>query len=191
VDDYALVLGSSMPTSTHVLTYIKDMLKIHDAIKLLDSSPLKLYVAFLYMEKEYSDRSVHNYAETIHYMNPFDQHLASWKMDKLVTINRLRYDNTMVYNGGEALIVSQNKGINYITQIDKHYMLGNAKLYKSNKFDIYYDDSQVSRIREDAVKTFITDNVKRFAPGFMEIRDIKPLNNIIVESDSTVGENNG
>jgi len=46
------------------------MSKIHDAVKLLESSPLKLYVAFLYMEKEYSDRGVHTYAETIHFMNP-------------------------------------------------------------------------------------------------------------------------
>lgn len=70
VDDYALVLGSSMPTSTQILVYIRDMLKIHDACKVLEDNPLKLYVAFLYMEKDYADRNVHNYAETIHFMNP-------------------------------------------------------------------------------------------------------------------------
>ena len=131
------------------------------------------------------------YIKTTKLMNPFDECFATWRMIKLTTINRLRYDNTMVYNGGEAIIVSQNDSVNTITQIDKQYMLGNANLYKSNKFDVAYDDSGVRREREQKVKDFIATNVKLFAPGFMEIRDIVPLNDLLVESNSIVGENNG
>jgi hypothetical protein len=121
-------------------------------------------------------------------MNPFDDHIAAWRMNKLVNINRLRYDGTMVFNGGEALIVSRNDGKTYVTQVDKQYMLGNSKLYKSNKFDIYYDDAKINRNREPMVEEFITSNVKLFTPAFMQIRGVQPMNQLLVESNSSAGE---
>jgi hypothetical protein len=69
VDDYALVLGSSMPTITIILAFLRDMGKIYDA-SLRITEPVELYVAFLYMEKEYVDRNAHNYAEVIHLLHP-------------------------------------------------------------------------------------------------------------------------
>jgi hypothetical protein len=173
--------GGSRPLSWSIDSYDinKDMMIIW--VKLEDWDGQRLIM-------HYGDL---NYIREPNAMNPFNSHYAAWKMDKLLTINRLRYDSSMVYNGGEAIIVSRNGTKSYVTQVDKLYMFGNAELYKSNKFDVYYDDADVNRSREDKVKEFISTNVKRFAPGFMEIRDIKPMNNIIVESNSTVGESNG
>lgn len=173
--------GGAKPLSWSIDSYDinKDMLVIWVKLEDWDGQRLLFY---------YSDLTYINDAVK---KNPFDGHIAAWKMDKLSNINRLRYDTTMVYNGGEAIIVSQNNDKNFITQIDKAYMIGNLELYKSNKFDVYYDDSGVVRSREDKVKQFIKDNVKLFAPGFMEIRDIKPMDELLVESNSTVGEDNG
>jgi hypothetical protein len=112
-------------------------------------------------------------------------------MNKITTINRLRYDNINVYDGGEAIIVSQNNGNSYVSEIGKQYFFGNMKLYKSNYFDVNYDDSGVSRQREESVNDFIKTNVKLFSPAFMEIRNINPLNNIILESNSTEGIKDG
>jgi hypothetical protein len=124
-------------------------------------------------------------------MNPFEDYYGVWRMNKISTINRLRYDSTVVYNGGEAMIVSINSGNNYISQVNKQFMLGNREIYKSNKFDVSFDDANISRNREEKVKDFIKTNVKLFAPAFMEIHDIVPMENLLVESNSELGERNG
>jgi hypothetical protein len=132
-----------------------------------------------------------NYIQSSMEMNPFEDHLSAWKMNELLTINRLRYDDAKVFNGGEALIVSRNSEKTYVTQINKQYMLGNMVLYKSNKFDICYDDAKVDRSRSESVENFIRTNVKQFSPAFMKIRNVQSKNELLVESNSSVGESHG
>lgn len=108
----------------------------------------------------------------------YDGFYGLWLMDEFVDISRLRYTDVSIYDGGEALVLGRN-GNYFLNQINKQYLFGNQSLYKSNKFDIYYDDIDVHMDREQTVSDFISTNVKLFAPGFMEIRKIlssKPAN---------------
>lgn len=105
-----------------------------------------------------------------------------WLMDEFVNIARLRYTDIRIFDGGEALVLGRNDNY-FLNQINKQYLFGNQSLYKSNKFDIYYDDINVDINRENAVADFIKTNVKLFAPGFMEIRNISSSDPADIEAD--------
>jgi hypothetical protein len=114
--------------------------------------------------------------------NLYTDFYGIWLMDDFVTISRLRYTDISIYDGGEALVLGRN-GNYYLNQINKQYLFGNQKLYKSNKFDIYYDDIDVEIDREKTVSEFISTNVKLFAPGYMEIRNISSSDPADIESN--------
>jgi hypothetical protein len=103
-------------------------------------------------------------------------------MDEFVDISRLRYTDIRIFDGGEALVLGRNDNY-FLNQINKQYLYGNQPLYKSNKFDIYYDDINVDIDREETVTDFIKTNVKLFAPGFMEIRNVSSSDPADIEAD--------
>lgn len=114
----------------------------------------------------------------------YDGFYGVWLMDEFETISRLRYTDVRIFNGGEALVLGRNE-LYFLNQINKQYMFGNESIYKSNKFDIYYDDIDVVIDREESVADFIKTNVKLFAPGFMEIRNVSSSNPADIESNQS------
>ncbi len=114
----------------------------------------------------------------------YDGFYGLWLMDEFVDISRLRYTDVSIYDGGEALVLGRN-GNYFLNQINKQYLFGNQSLYKSNKFDIYYDDIDVHMNREQAVSDFISTNVKLFAPGFMEIRNVSSSDPANIDSNQS------
>ena len=113
--------------------------------------------------------------------NVWECYYGAWLMDTFITQPALRYTNINIFNGGEALVLGQNENY-YLNQIDKLYTYGNVDIYKSNKFDVYYNDINVDNAREQNVNNFIATNVKLFAPGFMEIRNISSSDPANIES---------
>jgi hypothetical protein len=114
----------------------------------------------------------------------YDGFYGLWLMDEFIDISRLRYTDVSIYDGGEALVLGRN-GNYFLNQINKQYLFGNQPLYKSNKFDIYYDDIDVHMDREQTVTDFISTNVKLFAPGFMEIRKVSSSDPANIDSNQS------
>lgn len=108
-----------------------------------------------------------------------------WLMDRFVKERYLRYTFSKIFNVGEGMLVQTNENGTFMLQLDKQYMFGLANLYKSNSFDIEYDDHNVSRQREEYVTSFVIDQVKEFKPAFMEIRKVDSINRYKIESNNS------
>lgn len=108
-----------------------------------------------------------------------------WLMDRFVKERYLRYTFSKIFDVGEGMLVQTNENGTFMLQLDKQYMFGLANLYKSNSFDIKYDDHNVSRQRQEYVTNFVTDQIKEFKPAFMEIRKVDSINQYKIESNNS------
>lgn len=121
--------------------------------------------------------------ETIN--NPYkDNYFGVWHMNGLLKQNVMRYDDQKVFTAGEGVVSVSNSNGNFLIQLDRQYPFGIPKLYKSNYFDLEYDDRRVVRDREEEVADFLTYHTKYLSPSYMEIRKVKSLYPLLSESDA-------
>lgn len=114
----------------------------------------------------------------------YDGYYGFWTMSKFQTQAQVRFNSNQIYDGGEAIVVASNENGTFTLQLDKQYFFGNSQIYKSNQFDIAYDDRQVHRNREEDVNDFVRDSVDFFRPGTMTLRDIKGIFPLKIEADN-------
>lgn len=115
--------------------------------------------------------------------NPYkSDYYGVWHMNGLLKQNVVRYNDQKVFNVGESLVSVKNKNGIFLIQLDKQYMFGINTLYKSNYFDVVYDDINVTRDREESVSLFLRENVKYISPSYMEIRNIDSKFPLLTES---------
>ncbi len=103
-----------------------------------------------------------------------DDWYAAWHMNNNVKIPKSRFVNEKIFSAGENFInIIDSENNNYLISIDKEYVFGYAQTYKSNKFDIQWDDRTQDKDSTDLINDFIRTNVAKFKPGFSEIRNVK------------------
>ena len=56
-------------------------------------------------------------------------------------------------------------------------------MFKSNVFDVAFDDIVVNKKDRPNVVSFIKENTRLFKPAFMEIRNIKSIHDYKLESN--------
>lgn len=113
------------------------------------------------------------------------EYFGVWHMNEFYTRNVNRFDSQRIFNSGEALVVTNNNNNINITQINDIYPLGFTDLYKSNKFDVEYDDRVVHRKEAPNVNEFIEDTVRLFKPAYMDIRVVKSKFDYKLEADNS------
>lgn len=111
-----------------------------------------------------------------------------WRMDDFIKESINRFTDQRLFNAGETVLMTKKDENVYLTLINNIVRFGDSKYYKSNYFDVEFDDLAVTKDEMPKIQEFITDNVKLFKPGFMEIRDVKSLYDYKLETNNT-GEN--
>ena len=95
-------------------------------------------------------------------------------MNNNIKIPKSRFVSEKIFSAGENFInIIDSENNNYLISIDKEYVFGYAQTYKSNKFDIQWDDRTQDKDSTDLINDFVRTNVAKFKPGFMEIRDVE------------------
>lgn len=117
----------------------------------------------------------------------YEEYYGVWSMEKFHKENQTRFENAQVYNVGEGLVLAENTNGSFLIQLDKQYFFGNEILYGSNQFDITYDDREVHRDREkeNTVEGFIDESVELFKPGDMELRQMRGIYPLKIESNNS------
>jgi hypothetical protein len=116
---------------------------------------------------------------------PFNDFYAFWKMDEVVRIPSNRFVDQKLFEGGESYIWTKNaSGQEVLEFIDRQYQFGYGNFYKSNKFDVAWDDRQFDREETEDVNEFISEAVRQFKPNYMEIRDTKSIYNYRLETEN-------
>jgi len=128
-------------------------------------------------------------SETPFMKKPYDkEYFGVWHMNEFYTRNVNRFDSQRIFNSGEAIVVTNNNKTINVTQINDIYPLGFTDLYKSNKFDVEYDDRVLHRKEAPNVNEFIEDTVRIFKPAYMEIRDVKSKFDYKLEANNSGDE---
>jgi hypothetical protein len=121
-------------------------------------------------------------------MNIIEDYYGFWRMDEFNKESINRFASQKVFDVGESVLMTRKDEKVYLTLINNIVRFGNSKYYKSNYFDVEFDDLAVSKSEMPKIQEFINENVKLFKPSFMEIRDIKSLYDYKLETNNT-GEN--
>jgi hypothetical protein len=101
--------------------------------------------------------------------------VSVWHMDNNIKVPRLRFVDQKIYSGGEHFIkVIDSNGVEYLVRIDEQFVYGSTKVYKSNKFDVEWNDITSDKESTDLINDFITTNIKTVKPAFMELRNVIP-----------------
>lgn len=120
-------------------------------------------------------------------------YIGAWHFDKVVMDDRISYVTGKIFNGGEPIIYEKSSdGKLRLTEIDKEYMYGIAKIYKSHKFNVEYD---VTKLKEQDLyfdtnknkefDNFIREAARVLKPAYTEINEIKPFGIDILEAGSS------
>jgi len=123
--------------------------------------------------------------------------LGTWSFESILYDERLSYNTGKIFNVGEPMIYEKtSNGDLRLTKIEKEYMYGIAKVYKSHKFDMEIDTpAEESLFFDENVKTQFIDFIKQTAnvlkPSYTYINDIRQFGFDIIESGSTAGGNMG
>lgn len=118
--------------------------------------------------------------------NPYTKDFFGvWRMNSFYQKPITRFDAHKIFNSSETIVVTKKDDEINITQIDRTYNFSEQPVYKSNKFDIEYDDRDVERLEKPNVDKFIEETAKLFKPATMEIRDIKSKFDYKVESNTS------
>ena len=120
--------------------------------------------------------------------NIFKDYYGFWRMDDFIKESINRFSAQKVFNAGESVLMTQKDGNVYLTLINNIVRFGNSKYYKSNYFDVEFDDLLVNKSEMPKVQEFIKENVGLFKPSYMEIRDVKSLYDYKLETNNT-GDN--
>lgn len=120
--------------------------------------------------------------------------IGAWFFDNQYYDERLSFASGRICNMGEPVIYEKNGNELSLSQIDKEYMYGIAKVYKSHKFglelevpaeeSLFFDES----IKEDFIK-FIKDTATLLKPSYTQIQSINQYGFDILEAgDGSMGE---
>lgn len=123
--------------------------------------------------------------DNINNVGVFNNFYGVWLMDQFIQERYLRYLTNTIFDVGEGMLVEKNANGIFMIQLDKQYMFGILNLYKSNQFDVKYDDYGVDRHRAESVKDFIVSQSEGFKPGFMEIRNVESIHPYKIESNNS------
>jgi hypothetical protein len=115
----------------------------------------------------------------------FNNFYGVWLMDHFIEERYLRYTTNNIFDVGEGMLVEKDANGIFMIQLDKQYMFGIKNLYKSNQFDIKYNDYNVDRHRAPYVKDFIVSQAANFRPAFMEIRNVDSIHPYKIESNNS------
>jgi hypothetical protein len=109
--------------------------------------------------------------------------ISVWHMNENIKVPRLRFINQKIYVGGEHFVkVIDSNNVEYLVRIDKQFVFGSTDVYKSNKFDMTWNDVSVNKNNTQIINDFIKTNISKIKPAFMEIRDINPSLSYKMES---------
>jgi hypothetical protein len=106
-----------------------------------------------------------------------------WLMSNFSYESLKRFNHSRVFDIGETIVVSEIGDNVYLTEISNIARFGDTKLYKSNYFDIEFDDQIVTKKEMGNVTDFIKENTRLFKPAHMEIRDIRSIKDYKLESN--------
>jgi hypothetical protein len=129
----------------------------------------------------YSD-AILNTAQPV---NIVKDYYGFWRMDDFIKESINRFSSQKVFDAGETVLMTQKDANIYLTLINTIVRFGNSKFYKSNYFDVEFNDLLVSKDEMPKIQEFIADNVKLFKPSYMEIRDVKSLYDYKLETNNT------
>jgi hypothetical protein len=116
--------------------------------------------------------------------------IGVWHCDKILDDSRLAFNDGKIFNAGEPVVYEKTLDNEIrLTQIEKEYMFGIAKIFKSQKFNLNFDVENLeepelfldTENKEDFEK-FIRDAAQIFKPSYTEINEIKPFNISVLES---------
>lgn len=96
-----------------------------------------------------------------------------WLMDEFSKESINRYNDCRVFDIGETVVSTEENNNVYLTQIDNIVRFGQTDMFKSNKFDIAFDDIVVEKTEMSNVVSFIKDNTRLFKPAYMDIREVR------------------
>ena len=116
-----------------------------------------------------------------------DNYYGCWLMDEFKEENINRFSYCKVYDVGETVVSVENNVNVYLSQIDNTVRFGQVDMFKSNMFDVAFDDIVVNKKDRPNVINFIKENTRLFKPAFMEIRNIKSIHDYKLESNK-IGE---
>jgi len=116
--------------------------------------------------------------------NAFRNLLGVWTMNKFITTYGYRFTDQKMFNAGENMLFLQHNDEKYLVQIDYQYMYGFTNVYKSNKFDIAFDDRQVTSDQMPVWESFMREFVGQFKPDFMTINKVRSKFNYRLEIDN-------
>lgn len=134
-------------------------------------------VVMYYNSQRISSRSA------LEHPNAFKNAYGVWTMNKFSKTYGYRFIDQKVFNAGENIMYLQRDNEKYMIQIDYQYMYGYKNVYKSNKFDVLFDDRAIGPDQMPAYESFINDNVALFKPDFMTIRKVGSKYDYRLESD--------
>jgi hypothetical protein len=118
----------------------------------------------------YSDMSIVREPKVV---NAFDDFYAVWLMDSIQVINQKRHTTQKIFSSGESFVYTEEaNNVRSLVEITKQTPFGVLSMYKSNKFDVQWDDSQQGVDNTDAMNEFIKSEIRKIKPAYMEINDI-------------------
>jgi len=106
---------------------------------------------------------------------------GAWHFDTIIDDTRAAFVSGKVLNAGEPWIYEKTDTNEIrLSQIDKEYMFGLAKIYKSHYFDLELEVPKEESLLFDAAKKdgfeqFIRDATRIFKPSYTEIHTINKL----------------
>lgn len=122
--------------------------------------------------------------------------ISAWHFDSIIEDKRISYTSGRIFNAGEPIIYEKTD-LNELrlTRIDKEYMYGVSKVFKSYKFNVTLD---VRKLEEDDLyfdedknedfQQFIKDVAQAFKPSYTQINEIKSFGIDIYEAgEDTMG----
>lgn len=103
----------------------------------------------------------------------FDDFFAVWTMDSINITNQKRHITQKIFSSGESFVYTKEEnGIRSLVEITKQTPFGVTQMYKSNKFDVQWDDSMQGVDNTDAMNEFIKSEIRKIKPAYMEINRI-------------------
>jgi hypothetical protein len=114
----------------------------------------------------------------------FSNNYGTWTMNKFATSYGYRFTDQRIFNAGENIMYLQRNNDKYLVQIDYQYMYGVTQIYKSNKFDVVFDDRLTTPETTPYYETFIGESVGLFKPDFMTINKVRSKFNYRLESEN-------
>lgn len=137
----------------------------------------------------YSDMSI---IRDVKVINAFDDFYAVWLMDSAQVINQKRHTVQKIFSSGESFIYTEEaNGIRSLVEVTKQTPFGTLQMYKSNNFNVQWDDSNQGVDNTDAMNEFIKSEIRKIKPAYMEINKITSKYPYKIESNNNHKSSDG